>query len=105
MMGRFGIPEDEPVSSKLVSRALESAQEKIEGFHFDTRKHTLQYDDVLNHQRTSIYSRRRKILFGDEGVVEEMFAELIAEKPEIAETILTEGRENTKMQCIMWCAL
>jgi preprotein translocase subunit SecA len=59
MMGRFGIPEDEPVSSKLVSRALESAQEKIEGFHFDTRKHTLQYDDVSNHQRTSIYSRRQ----------------------------------------------
>lgn len=87
MMGRFGIPEDEPVSSKLVSRALEGAQEKIEGFHFDTRKHTLQYDDVLNHQRTSIYSRRRKILNADEGVVEEMFAELIAEKPELADTI------------------
>jgi preprotein translocase subunit SecA len=57
MMGRFGIPEDEPVSSKMVSRALEGAQEKIEGFHFDTRKHTLQYDDVLNHQRTSIYTK------------------------------------------------
>jgi preprotein translocase subunit SecA len=87
MMGRFGIPEDEPVASKLVSRALESAQEKIEGFHFDTRKHTLQYDDVLNHQRTSIYGKRRKILDGDEGIVEEIFAELIAEKPELAETI------------------
>ncbi len=87
MMGRFGIPEDEPVASKLVSRALESAQEKIEGFHFDTRKHTLQYDDVLNHQRTSIYGKRRKILDGDEGIVEEVFAELIAQKPEIAEVI------------------
>ena len=87
MMGRFGIPEDEPVASKLVSRALEGAQEKIEGFHFDTRKHTLQYDDVLNHQRTSIYTKRRKILDGDEGIVEEVFAELILLKPEIAETI------------------
>ena len=87
MMGRFGIPEDEPVTSKLVSRALESAQEKIEGFHFDTRKHTLQYDDVLNHQRTSIYGRRRKILNQEEGVVEDMFAELVAEKPELSETI------------------
>jgi preprotein translocase subunit SecA len=96
MMGRFGIPEDEPVSSKLVSRALESAQEKIEGFHFDTRKHTLQYDDVLNHQRTSIYSRRRKILDADEGVVEEMFAELIVQKPEIAETIAQKEEKYTK---------
>lgn len=93
MMGRFGIPEDEPVASRLVSRALESAQEKIEGFHFDTRKHTLQYDDVLNHQRTSIYGKRRKILFADEGIVEETFAELISEKSEMADTIKEkEGR-------------
>lgn len=87
MMGRFGIPEDEPVTSRIVSRALESAQEKIEGFHFDTRKHTLQYDDVLNHQRTSIYQKRRRILFADEGIVEEIYAELIADKPELEELI------------------
>jgi preprotein translocase subunit SecA len=80
MMGRFGIPEDEPISSKLVSRALEGAQEKIEGFHFDTRKHTLQYDDVLNHQRTSIYAKRRRILFEDEAFVDEVIAELVAQK-------------------------
>ncbi|MEZ0208793.1 MAG: preprotein translocase subunit SecA [Candidatus Paceibacterota bacterium] len=96
MMGRFGIPEDEPVASKLVSRALESAQEKIEGFHFDTRKHTLQYDDVLNHQRTSIYGKRRKILDGDEGIVEEIFAELIGEKPEVAETISQKEEKYSK---------
>lgn len=96
MMGRFGIPEDEPVASKLVSRALEGAQEKIEGFHFDTRKHTLQYDDVLNHQRTSIYSKRRKILYGDEGIVEEIFAELVAEKPELAETIKAKEEKYSK---------
>lgn len=87
MMGRFGIPEDEPVASKLVSRALEGAQEKIEGFHFDTRKHTLQYDDVLNHQRTSIYSKRRRILDGDEGIVQEILSELIIDKPALVETI------------------
>jgi preprotein translocase subunit SecA len=96
MMGRFGIPEDEPVSSGMVSRALESAQEKIEGFHFDTRKHTLQYDDVLNHQRTSIYGRRRKILLGDEGIVEEVFAELITDKPELAETIRQKEEKYSK---------
>lgn len=89
MMGRFGIPEDEPIASKIVSRALEGAQEKIEGFHFDTRKHTLQYDDVLNQQRTSIYTKRRRILFEDEAFVDEMIAELIAQKPEL-EAVLKE---------------
>jgi preprotein translocase subunit SecA len=83
MMGRFGIPEDEPIASKLVSKALEGAQEKIEGFHFDTRKHTLQYDDVLNHQRTSIYEKRRKILFNDEAFVDEVIQEIILDKPEL----------------------
>jgi preprotein translocase subunit SecA len=96
MMGRFGIPEDEPISSKLVSRALESAQEKIEGFHFDTRKHTLQYDDVLNHQRTSIYERRRKILFNDESFVDEVIAELILEKPELEAVIKAKEDQYTK---------
>ncbi len=99
MMGRFGIPEDEPVASKLVSRALEGAQEKIEGFHFDTRKHTLQYDDVLNHQRTSIYDKRRKILFNDESFVDEVFAELIAQKPEL-ENILVQKEEKYTREAV-----
>jgi preprotein translocase subunit SecA len=93
MMGKFGIPEDEPIESKLVSRALEGAQEKIEGFHFDTRKHTLQYDDVLNQQRTSIYTKRRKILFEDEAIVDEVMAELVAQKPELEE-VLTQKKEQ-----------
>lgn len=96
MMGKFGIPEDEPVSSGMVSRALEGAQEKIEGFHFDTRKHTLQYDDVLNHQRTSIYTKRRKILFNDEEFVDEMIADLILEKPEFADTVKEKEERYTK---------
>ena len=64
MMGRFGIPEDQPVENRLLTRALESAQTKIEGFHFDARKHVLEYDNVLNHQRTIIYARRRAMLLG-----------------------------------------
>jgi preprotein translocase subunit SecA len=96
MMGRFGIPEDEPIASKLVSRALEGAQEKIEGFHFDTRKHTLQYDDVLNQQRTSIYAKRRKILFEDEAFVLEVLAELITEKPELEEVLKAKEEQYTK---------
>jgi preprotein translocase subunit SecA len=96
MMGRFGIPEDEPVASKLVSRALEGAQEKIEGFHFDTRKHTLQYDDVLNHQRTSIYQKRRRILFNDEALVDEVFAELVAEKGELEAVLIEKKKQYTE---------
>jgi preprotein translocase subunit SecA len=96
MMGRFGIPEDEPIESRLVSRALEGAQEKIEGFHFDTRKHTLQYDDVLNQQRTSVYKKRRRILFGDDKIVGEVFAELTALKPELATHIQEKESQYSK---------
>jgi preprotein translocase subunit SecA len=99
MMGRFGIPEDEPIASKLVSRALEGAQEKIEGFHFDTRKHTLQYDDVLNQQRTSIYTKRRKILFEDDAFVDEVLAELVVEKPELA-SVLKEKEEKYSREAV-----
>jgi preprotein translocase subunit SecA len=64
MMGKFGLPEDEAIENRFISKALESAQAKIEGFNFDTRKHLLEYDDVLNKQRQSIYRRRRAVLFG-----------------------------------------
>lgn len=66
MMGRFGIPEDQPIENKMITRSLESAQTKIEGFHFDARKHVLQYDDVLNRQRMTVYERRRKVLMGSD---------------------------------------
>ncbi len=63
LMGRFGIPEDEPIQNSLITRSLESAQTKIEGFNFDARKHVLEFDDVLNHQRKIVYKRRRDMLF------------------------------------------
>lgn len=66
MMGKLGIPEDEPIQSGIVTRTLESAQEKIEGVNFDSRKHVLGFDDVLNHQRTLIYGKRRAVLLGSE---------------------------------------
>ncbi len=65
MMNKFGIPEDHPIENKFVTNAIESAQSKIEGFNFDTRKHLLEYDDVISHQRKIIYERRKKILLGD----------------------------------------
>jgi len=79
MMGRFGIPEDEPIENKLITRSLENAQEKIEGFNFDARKHVLAFDDVLNHQRKTIYERRRKLLLGDRDFVEEFIGSIAAE--------------------------
>ncbi len=96
MMGRFGIAEDEAINSKLVSRALEGAQEKIEGFHFDTRKHTLQYDDVLNHQRRSIYERRRKILFKDENFIDEILGTLPAYKENFDKFIKDKEEKYTR---------
>lgn len=64
MMGRFNIAEDEAIENRLITNSLEKAQEKIEGFNFDARKHVLEYDDVLNYQRNIIYKRRKNILTG-----------------------------------------
>lgn len=65
MMGRFGIPEDQPIENSLVSKALENAQTKIEGLNFDMRKHLLEYDEVVNYQRQTIYDRREVIVLGN----------------------------------------
>jgi preprotein translocase subunit SecA len=62
MMTRLGLPEDEPIQNGIISRTIESAQNKIEGFNFDIRKHVLEYDDVMNKQREVVYRRRREIL-------------------------------------------
>ncbi len=64
MMGRFKIAEDEPIENKLITNALEKAQERIEGFNFDARRHVLEFDDVLNHQRSVIYEARKSVLVG-----------------------------------------
>jgi preprotein translocase subunit SecA len=82
MMGRFGIPEDEPIKNNLISKAIESAQSKIEGLNFDARKHLLEYDDVLNHQRKIIYEKRRKILEGKKEDLEEVLEKMIISSKE-----------------------
>jgi len=66
IMGFLNFPEDQPLSHPMVSRAIEQAQVKVEGFNFDMRKHLVEYDDVLNKQREIIYSLRKKILYGSE---------------------------------------
>jgi len=67
MMNKLGMPKDQPIENGLITRSLESAQKKIEGFHFDSRKNTLEYDTVLSYQRSIIYSRRRAMVEGDRG--------------------------------------
>ncbi len=79
MMGRFGIPEDMPIENRFISRSLESAQAKIEGFNFDARKNTLEYDDVMNHQRQAIYARRQKMLRADKKEIDELLESIILE--------------------------
>ncbi|MBI5152050.1 preprotein translocase subunit SecA [Candidatus Peregrinibacteria bacterium] len=62
MMDILKIPDDMPIENRMISGAIESAQKKVEGHHFDIRKHLVQYDDIINIHREIIYSRRRKIL-------------------------------------------
>jgi len=87
MMGRFGIPEDEPIQNKLVSRALESAQTKIEGFNFDARKHVLEFDNVLDRQRRAVYAKRRAVLVGTPDEVAAVLAELAGESTQAKELL------------------
>jgi len=87
MMGKLGIPEDEAIQNKMISRSLETAQEKIEGFHFDSRKHVLSYDDVMTKQRAYVYGMRRGILMGDISKAKAYLAEIIAEDAEFSKII------------------
>lgn len=65
MMERIGFEEDQPIQNKLITKAIESAQKRVEGNNFDTRKVVLQYDDVMNQQREIIYKQRREVLEHD----------------------------------------
>ncbi|MHB8784372.1 MAG: preprotein translocase subunit SecA [Desulfobacteria bacterium] len=62
IMEKLGMEEGEPIEHPLINRAVENAQKKVEGHNFDIRKHLLEYDDVMNKQRTVIYDMRREIL-------------------------------------------
>ena len=77
VMGRFGIPEDEPIESAMITRSLETAQGRIEGFNFDSRKQVLAYDDVMNTQRLAMYARRRAALQGNDVEVEALIRGLV----------------------------
>ncbi len=77
LMDRLGIPDDVPIENKMVSRSIEKAQERVEGNHYDTRKHLLSYDDVLNKHREAIYNNRRAVLEAFESENEAALREII----------------------------
>jgi len=79
IMERVGMQDGEPIEHRYTTRAIENAQKKVEGHHFDIRKHLLEYDDVMNKQREVIYSQRRFILNGDElkSAVMEMLEDVV----------------------------
>lgn len=79
MMQKLGVPEDQPVENKFITNTLENAQAKVEGFHFDARKHTLEYDNVLNHQRKIVYDRRRTMLLGNHEELEKFIDSMVKE--------------------------
>ena len=66
LMTRLGVDEDTPIQTKAISKTLEAAQKRIEGFNFDSRKNVVQYDNVINRHRKVVYMMRRKILDGEE---------------------------------------
>jgi preprotein translocase subunit SecA len=66
MVDSLGLPEDQPIEAKMLSSAIENAQKSLESRNFDSRKHVLQYDEVMNEQRKIIYAQRQKVLDGDD---------------------------------------
>ncbi len=93
MMGRFGIPEDEPIENRLITRSLEAAQGKIEGVNFDIRKNVLEYDLVLNQQRTTIYQRRRSILVAEPGEVETLLYQFVGDDEDLRKVVEEKKRQ------------
>ncbi|MFO0704318.1 MAG: preprotein translocase subunit SecA [Patescibacteria group bacterium] len=90
VMNFLNFPEDQPLSHGMVSKAIEGAQQKVEGHNFDIRKHLVEYDDVLNKQREIVYSLRRSFLSGSKNGSNKL-QELVYEK---MESVLTDTLVN-----------
>ena len=85
IMERIGMEEDQPIEHRLISRAIENAQKRVEGQNFEIRKHLLEYDDVMNRQRQVIYEQRKKVLRG-----EELWSDIEEMVEEVGEALITE---------------
>ena len=90
IMNRFGMEEGEPIEHKLITRAIENAQRRVENRNFEVRKHLLQYDDVMNKQREIIYALRNRALHDE--TLEDLIQENIHEiAPELCDEYFAEG--------------
>jgi len=94
MMNTLNIPEDMPIENGFITRGIENAQKRVEGSHFDRRKHVLQYDNIMNKQREIIYGKRR-VLLGNADVSGE-FLEMIRDEVTNLVDVYTANRESHK---------
>lgn len=92
LMDRLGVDEETAIQNKAVSKTLEAAQKRVEGYNFDTRKNVVQYDNVINRHRKVVYTMRRKILEG--GNIKDEIQRLIREK--VLEQTVVPTRNNPK---------
>ena len=98
IMQRLGVDDDMPIQNKTVSKTLENAQKRIEGFNFDSRKNVVQYDNVINRHRKVVYTMRRKILDGDNirPEITRLYKEEIAELVQFSSRVNKKFAENFK---------
>ncbi len=97
LMGFFNILEDQPLEHGIVSKSIEQAQSKVEQFNFDSRKHLLDYDDVMNKQREIIYDQRRKVLHDGKDLKPEIIEKIDAEVSSLATVYGSEGADIHKL--------
>ena len=99
IMTRLNVPEDEPITARMVSRSIEGAQKKVEGHNFEIRKHLLEYDDVMNQQRKSVYSQRKALLEENTEGDNKISATVIDMLSEVTSNLLdTYASENVKRE-------
>nr|WP_197969823.1 preprotein translocase subunit SecA [Mesobacillus harenae] len=102
MMERLGMDDTQPIQSKMVSRAVESAQKRVEGNNFDARKQLLQYDDVLRQQREIIYKQRNEVLDAEnlKEIVEQMIISSL-ERNVLVHTPASEDEEEWNLEAVI----
>ena len=94
MMASLKVPEDEPINAKMLSSAIENAQARVEGIHFQSRRTVLEYDNVMNHQREIIYGQRMQVLEGMD--VQEQLRSMV--RFEIERTVLNASGGHEKLE-------
>ena len=93
IVSTLGLKDDEAIQNRMISKQLEGAQEKVEGFHFDGRKSVLDYDNVLSYQRDTVYKRRANILKADKETLEEIEDEVLKVDSELSQKIKAKKEE------------